>query len=69
MRLGLVLLIMVAASVQAETFRFAVVVGNNAGRSALPPLRYAEADAGKFARVLLELGDVRPKTVGHLYGD
>ncbi len=68
MRLGLVVLIMVAASTQAETIRFAVVVGNNAGRGALPPLRYAEADAGKFARVLLELGDVSAEHLQLLQG-
>ncbi|MDP3156874.1 MAG: caspase family protein [Archangium sp.] len=64
----LLLLIIAAASVRAETIRFAVVVGNNAGRGALPPLRYAEGDAGKFARVLLELGDVSAERMQLLQG-
>lgn len=67
MRLALIL-IMLALSARAETIRFAVVVGNNAGRGALPPLRYAEGDAGKFARVLLELGDVSPEHLQLLQG-
>src|SRR5438105_103968 len=50
------MLIAVAAS--AQTRRFAVVVGSNAGSAELPPLRYAETDAGKFARVLVEVGEV-----------
>lgn len=58
------LILLLSAFARAETVRFAVVVGNNAGRGQLPPLRYAETDAGKFARVLLELGDVAP---GHLH--
>lgn len=51
-----VLLSSVAAS--AESKRLAIVVGNNAGNGSMPPLRYAESDAGKMARVLTELGDV-----------
>ncbi len=42
----------------ADSRRLAIVVGNNAGSGAQPPLRYAESDAGKVARVLVELGDV-----------
>lgn len=53
---------------RAETVRFAVVVGNNAGAGNLPPLRYAESDAGKFARVLLELGDVQAERLQLLQG-
>ncbi|HEY0706527.1 MAG TPA: caspase family protein, partial [Polyangia bacterium] len=36
--------------------RFAVVVGNNRGATARRPLRFAERDAFKVARVLTELG-------------
>lgn len=68
MRLLLAVLISFATLGRAETIRFAVVVGNNAGRGALPPLRYAESDAGKFARVLLELGDVSPERLQLLQG-
>ncbi len=53
---------------RAETVRLAVVVGHNAGSGNLPPLRYAESDAGKFARVLLELGDVKPEHLQLLQG-
>ncbi len=68
MRFVLSLLIILAAGARAETLRFAVVVGNNAGSGSLPPLRYAESDAGKFARVLLELGDVAPERLQLLQG-
>jgi hypothetical protein len=64
----LLLLSLLATTATAETVRFAVVVGNNAGRGSLPPLRYAEGDAGKFARVLLELGDVGPEHLQLLQG-
>lgn len=47
-----------AAPALAETRRVAIVAGNNAGTGTLPPLRYAESDAGKMARVLVELGEV-----------
>jgi len=53
---------------RAETVRLAVVVGHNAGSGNLPPLRYAESDAGKFARVMLELGDVKPEHLQLLQG-
>jgi hypothetical protein len=62
------LLISLAPVASAETVRLAVVVGNNAGAGNLPPLRYAESDAGKFARVLLELGDVTPDRLQVLQG-
>lgn len=52
----------------AETRRLAVVVGNNAGTGELPPLRFAEADAGKVARVLVELGQVPPEDLYLLQG-
>lgn len=48
-----------APNARAETRRVALVVGNNAGDPALKPLRYAESDAAKFARVLTELGGVQ----------
>ncbi len=52
----------------AETRRVAVVVGNNAGSAEQQPLRYAESDAGKMARVLAELGDVSADDVLLLQG-
>lgn len=66
-RLALFLMLLPALA-SAETVRFALVVGNNAGTGNLPPLRYAESDAGKFARVLLELGDVTPERLVLLQG-
>jgi caspase domain-containing protein len=46
-----------AASVE----RFALVVGANEGGSDRPALRYAVSDADRFARVIAELGGVRPE--------
>ncbi|MBL8910640.1 MAG: caspase family protein [Archangium sp.] len=59
---------MAATTVSAETRRIAIVVGNNAGTGEMPPLRYAESDAGKMARVLVELGDVQADDVLLLQG-
>jgi len=55
-------------SAHGETRRLAIVVGNNAGSGALPPLRYAEADASKLASVLLELGGVESSDLALLQG-
>ncbi|MFT3711946.1 MAG: caspase family protein [Archangium sp.] len=68
MRFLLALTLLCASLAHAETVRLAVVVGNNAGAGTMPPLRYAETDAGKFARVLLELGDVAPDRLQLLQG-
>lgn len=68
---GLVLvtaLLCTTSPVLAETRRLAIVVGNNAGNGDLAPLRFAESDAGKMARVLVELGDVNPDDVMLLQG-
>jgi hypothetical protein len=59
--LALVALLPVALATtpaRAETRRLAVLVGHNAGAGARPPLRYAERDAEKLARVLGELGGI-----------
>jgi hypothetical protein len=55
-------------SAGAETHRLAVVVGNNAGNGERAPLRFAESDAGKMARVLVELGGVAEDDVFLLQG-
>jgi hypothetical protein len=52
----------------ADTRRVAIVAGNNAGTGAMPALRYAETDAGKMARVLVEIGDVDASDVLLLQG-
>ncbi len=62
------LAVLVAASAAAEQRRFAIVAGNNAGSGELPALRYAETDASKMARVLVELGDVAADDVLLLQG-
>ncbi|MCC6336984.1 MAG: caspase family protein [Myxococcales bacterium] len=61
-------LTLLASGALAETRRIAIVVGNNAGSGDLPPLRFAENDAGKMARVLVELGDVTAEDVQLLQG-
>jgi len=61
-------LTLLASGALAETRRIAIVVGNNAGSGDMPPLRFAESDAGKMARVLVELGDVVPDDVMLLQG-
>ncbi len=61
-------LLLVGLPAAAESRRLAIVVGNNAGGPAMPPLRYAESDAGKMARVLIELGDVGMDDVMLLQG-
>lgn len=70
MSLRAIILLCLGASglAQAETRRLAIVVGNNAGVGDMPPLRYAESDAGKMARVLVELGDTQLEDVFLLQG-
>src|SRR5438128_1557889 len=58
----------VAYAALADSRRIAIVVGNNAGSTEQPPLRYAENDAGKMSRVLIELGDVQADDVMLLQG-
>ncbi|MBL8921942.1 MAG: caspase family protein [Myxococcaceae bacterium] len=59
---------LLAAPAFAETKRVAIIVGNNAGGPSMPPLRFAESDAGKMARVLVELGDVAADDILLLQG-
>lgn len=58
----------VGSQAAAETRRIAIVVGNNAGSGGRPALHFAEVDAGKIARVLLELGRVNPDDMFLLQG-
>jgi hypothetical protein len=51
-----------------ETRRLAVIIGNNRGTGARPPLRYAEDDAEELARVLRELGGFKSGDVVLLRG-
>jgi hypothetical protein len=57
-----------ATAARAETRRIAVVVGNNRGSENQPILRFAEADASKMARLLVELGNVNEEDVLLLQG-
>jgi hypothetical protein len=50
----------IAAPARADTVRVALVVGANRGGASTAPLRYAERDAQRFARVLAEVGGVPP---------
>lgn len=54
----LALCLLAPAIAVAETRRVAVVVGNNTGNAGQQPLRFAEVDASKVGRVLVELGGV-----------
>ena len=64
----LVILAVLAAPAYADTKRIAVVVGNNVGSGTQPALRYAETDAGKLARVLVEIGGVAGEDLVLLQG-
>ncbi len=61
-------LLFVTVHARAETRRVAVIVGNNAGVAERSPLRFAEVDAGKMARTLIELGNVAPEDLFLLQG-
>jgi len=63
-----VLIVSWATLASASTKRVAVIVGNNAGGADQTPLHYAEADASKLARVLVELGGVAPDDLFLLQG-
>lgn len=65
---SVLLSVLLASAAFADTRRVAIVVGNNAGGPSMPPLRFAESDAGKMARVLVELGDVNSDDVLLLQG-
>lgn len=57
-----------AGSVRAEPLRWAVLVGNNQGGPGRGQLRWAEQDAARVARVLVELGRFKPERVRVLKG-
>lgn len=64
----LAVILLVASAAAAETVRIAVVVGRNAGAPGEPSLRFAESDAGKFAKTLVELGEVDERNLVLLQG-
>jgi len=71
MRRGLLLVLALAATFPTRPqagARFAVVVGNNLGASGRPRLWFAESDADRLARTLVELGDFAEDRVVLLRG-
>jgi len=58
--LGAMMLVSAPASGAGALHRYALVLGANFGGADRPRLQYAIADAERFARVLVELGGVRP---------
>ncbi|MFT7519408.1 MAG: hypothetical protein ACI9MC_001549 [Kiritimatiellia bacterium] len=52
---------------RAEPVRHALIVGVNDGGGVLDPLRYAERDAERFARVLTDLGGFEEERVTVIY--
>lgn len=66
--LGALLVLALAGRARAETRRLAVVIGHNVGAGDRPSLRYAEEDARKMARVLVELGGFAEDDVRLLLG-
>lgn len=53
-------LVLFAQGSLAETRKFGIILGNNRGHDATRELRFAEQDARKMHRVLLELGGFQP---------
>jgi hypothetical protein len=56
------------SSALAVEARFAVVIGNNGGLAEEPTLRYAESDARRIARILIEIGGFAPDQTTLLQG-
>ncbi len=65
---ALALLLLSAPAAAAAAARYAVVVGSNLGATGRPRLWFAERDAERFERALLELGDFSPDNVALLRG-
>jgi hypothetical protein len=66
--LALALALLVAPATAGAGMRLAVVVGNNTGSAGRPKLWFAERDAERFARSLVELGDFSKDAVLLLRG-
>jgi hypothetical protein len=63
------LLVLLARRAEAQVERYAVIVGNNHGAADEPPLRWAEDDADKIARVLRDLGGFPAENLLVIKGD
>jgi hypothetical protein len=59
---------LMAGRALGETYKFAVVVGNNRGHDPARPLRFAEQDAEKFYTVLTSLGGVPRQNTALILG-
>ena len=55
-------------TVRADTYKYAVVVGNNVGQESAKALRYAQSDAHKLFDVLIDNGGFDPKHSALLLG-
>ena len=62
-------LALVPALAHARVERYAVVIGNDLGKSGETPLRYAEADAERVHDVLHDLGGFEPANMVLLRGE
>jgi len=58
-----------AGRARAQVERYAIVIGNNQGAADEAPLRWAEDDAAKVARVLRELGGFRTENMLLMRGE
>ncbi len=61
--IGAVVAACVAASAAGAPTRLAIVAGHNRGAEGLKPLRFAEADAARVKRALVEVGSVAERDV------
>jgi len=57
------------ATARCQVERYAVVIGNNRGAADEPPLRWAEDDAAKIGRVLVDLGGLPAENLLSLRGE
>jgi hypothetical protein len=67
-RLVYIVLLLLPSLAFGQVMRFGLVVGNNRGQERRAALRYAERDAKRFARLLVDLGGFEPENVVRLDG-
>lgn len=66
---ALALLLLAAHAAAEEPVRVLLAVGNNLGDPGDTPLHFAEADAQRFAQLMVDIGDVRPERVSVALGE
>lgn len=64
----IIFVLLMAADLQAATFRLALIVGNNDGNPGRTPLRYAEQDARNLHRTLVQIGGFPEEQIRLLVG-